>query len=97
MQKAARLISSIGRPEQGEYHMKPEEIAPALEALKQDVDKLTNAAMKRLAVETADERIAAWEKRRLSVIIVILAIFGIASYAALTDKVANYFVESINS
>jgi hypothetical protein len=75
--------------------MKPEEIASALEALKQDVDKLTNAAMKRLAVETADERIAAWEKRRLSVIIVILAIFGIASYAALTDKVANYFVESI--
>jgi hypothetical protein len=75
--------------------MNSEEFASALESLQQDVDKLTDSAMKRLAVEIADERIAAWEKRRLGVIMIILAIFGIASYAALTDKVSDYFLESI--
>ncbi|GEM_PF-4913980 len=75
--------------------MSQEEIARTLEGLQRDVDKLANEAVKRLAVEMADERIAAWEKRRLSLILAILALFGIASYAALTDKVANYFVESV--
>ena len=75
--------------------MSPDEIARALEGLQRDVNKLSNDATKRLAAETADERIVAWEKKRLSVILVILTIFGIATYTALTDKVTNYFVETI--
>jgi hypothetical protein len=41
--------------------MSQEEIARALEGLQRDVDKLGNQAVKRLALEMADQRIAACE------------------------------------
>lgn len=69
--------------------MSQEDISRTLEDLQESVDRIGDDAIKRLASEMADERIAAWEKRRLSVIVIILAVFGIATYASLTDKVAN--------
>ena len=75
--------------------MSEEEVNRTLEGLRRDVDKLANEAVQALAVKVADERIAVWEKKRLGLMLVILALFGIASYASLTDKVANYFVESV--
>jgi len=54
-----------------------------------------NESVKRLAAEVADERIAVWEKRKLSVALAILAVLGFASYAAIRDRVASYFVESV--
>jgi hypothetical protein len=75
--------------------MSQEDLTRTLEGIQQALDRLGGDAAKRLASDTADERIAAWEKRKLSIVVVILAIFGIASYASLADKVANYFVESV--
>jgi len=75
--------------------MSQEDLARTLEGIQQALAALGGDAAKRLASDTADERIAAWEKRKLGVVVVILAIFGIASYASIADKVADYFVESI--
>ena len=75
--------------------MNEEEVARKLQGLQESLNRIGDDALKRMASEMADARIAAWEKRRLSVIVVVLAVFGIASYASLTDKVANYFADSV--
>jgi hypothetical protein len=73
-----------------------EEIGRSVEALQKEVEGLRTDTAKRFAADAADERIAAWEKKRLIVLGGILALFGLATYASLTDKVADYFARSIN-
>lgn len=73
-----------------------EEIGRSVEALQTQVEGLSSETTKRLAADTADERITAWEKKRLVFLGGLLAVLGIATYASLTDKVADYFARSIN-
>jgi hypothetical protein len=79
----------------GAYSMNSDEMNTMLLKMQSEIQNISDTAKDRKTADLVDVRISSWEKRRATFVLVILAIFGVASYVSLNDKITNYFAKTV--
>jgi hypothetical protein len=75
--------------------MNPDEIKAMLLKMQSEIQSISDTAKDRKTADLIDAQISSWEKRRAAFVLAILAIFGVASYVSLNDKITNYFAQTV--
>lgn len=75
--------------------MNPDEMKDMLAKMQSEIQSISDAAKERKTADQIEAHLSSWEKRRATLVLAILAVFGIASYVSLNEKITNYFAQSV--